>query len=80
MGSFFVVLSPEGGGLFPRFEKVPEPTDVEELMFTLRHSPLPLSFVRNHIQLRAVSGGQVTNAPVHNCSPECEGESLSLTV
>ena len=44
MGSFFVVLSPEGGGLFPRFEKVPEPTDVEELIAQLSveafHSPV----------------------------------------
>ena len=35
VGSVFVVLSPEGGGLFPRFEKVPEPTDVEELIAQL---------------------------------------------
>lgn len=44
MGSFFVVLSPEGGGLFPRFEKVQEPTDVEELIAQLSveafHSPV----------------------------------------
>ena len=35
MGSVFVVLSPEGCGLSPCFEEVPEPTDVEKLIAQL---------------------------------------------
>ena len=63
MRSVFVVLSPEGGSLFPGFEEVPEPTDVQKLIAKLSVEALHSAVLHRAARLDVKQFDTIRQAP-----------------